>query len=67
MDLAFKRLRPEGQLPSAQHPGDSGLDLRAAEGVTVKPGERALVPTGVALAPTPGSCSRARVWPRSEA
>jgi dUTP pyrophosphatase len=50
MDLAFKRLRPEGQLPSAQHPGDAGLDLRAAEGVTVKPGERALVPTGVAVA-----------------
>ncbi len=50
MDLPFARVRPEGQLPQAQHPGDAGLDLRAAEGFTVKPGERAMVPTGVAVA-----------------
>jgi dUTP pyrophosphatase len=50
VDLPFTRLRPEGELPQAQHPGDAGLDLRAAEGVTVKPGERAMVPTGVAVA-----------------
>src|SRR5918996_2394352 len=50
MDLPFTRVRPEGELPRAQHPGDAGLDLRAAEGVTVKPGERAMVPTGVAVA-----------------
>src|ERR671925_934513 len=50
MDLPFARLRPEGELPEAQHPGDAGLDLRAAVGVTVKPGERALVRTGVAVA-----------------
>jgi dUTP pyrophosphatase len=50
VDLPFARVRPEGQLPQAQHPGDAGLDLRAAEGVTVKPGERAMVPTGVAVA-----------------
>ena len=50
VDLPFARTRPEGQLPQAQHPGDAGLDLRAAEGVTVKPGERAMVPTGVAVA-----------------
>jgi dUTP pyrophosphatase len=63
MDLAFKRLRPEGQLPSAQHPGDAGLDLRAAEGVTVKPGVRALVPTGVAVAIPDGHAGL--VLPRS--
>jgi dUTP pyrophosphatase len=50
VDLPFTRVRPEGELPQAQHPGDAGLDLRAAEGVTVKPGERAMVPTGVAVA-----------------
>jgi dUTP pyrophosphatase len=50
VDLPFTRLRSDGQLPEAQHPGDAGLDLRAAEGVTVKPGERAMVPTGVAVA-----------------
>ena len=47
MDLPFRRERPEGELPSAQHPGDAGLDLRAAEGVTVKPGERAYVVDGL--------------------
>jgi dUTP pyrophosphatase len=50
MKLPFARVRPEGQLPEAQHPGDAGLDLRAAVGATVKPGERAMVPTGVAVA-----------------
>ena len=63
MDLPFQRLRPEGQLPSAQHPGDAGLDLRAAEGVTVKPGERAMVPTGVAVAIPDGHAGL--VLPRS--
>jgi dUTP pyrophosphatase len=63
MDLAFRRVRPEGELPSAQHPGDAGLDLRAAEGVTVKPGERAMVPTGVAVAIPDGHAGL--VLPRS--
>jgi dUTP diphosphatase len=36
--------------PSYAHPGDAGADLRAAVDVTLGPGERALVPTGVALA-----------------
>jgi dUTP diphosphatase len=49
VDLPFTRVRPEGALPSAQHPGDAGLDLRAAVDATVKPGERAMVPTGVAV------------------
>ena len=57
------RLRPEGELPRAQHPGDAGLDLRAAEGVTVKPGERAMVPTGVAVAIPDGHAGL--VLPRS--
>ena len=50
MDLPFTRLHPHAKLPTAQHPGDAGLDLYAAEGATVKPGERAMVPTGVAVA-----------------
>jgi dUTP pyrophosphatase len=50
MKLPFARIRPEGRLPEAQHAGDAGLDLRAAVGATVKPGERAMVPTGVAVA-----------------
>ena len=63
VDLPFTRLRPEGELPQAQHPGDAGLDLRAAEGLTVKPGERAMVPTGVAVAIPDGHAGL--VLPRS--
>jgi dUTP pyrophosphatase len=63
VDLPFVRVRPGGELPSAQHPGDAGLDLRAAEGVTVKPGERAMVPTGVAVAIPEGHAGL--VLPRS--
>ena len=37
-------------LPSYAHPGDAGADLRTTVDVVLAPGERALVPTGVALA-----------------
>jgi dUTP diphosphatase len=63
MKLPFARVRPEGQLPEAQHPGDAGLDLRAAVGAAVKPGERAMVPTGVAVAIPDGHAGL--VLPRS--
>jgi dUTP pyrophosphatase len=61
--LPFKRLRPEGALPSSQHEGDAGLDLRAAIDATVKPGERVMVPTGVAVAIPDGHAGL--VLPRS--
>src|SRR5438477_12124469 len=50
MELPFKRVREEAGLPAAEHPGDAGLDLRAAIDAVVEPGERALIPTGVAVA-----------------
>ena len=37
-------------LPQAAHPGDAGLDLRSTIDVKVGPGERAMIPTGVAVA-----------------
>ena len=48
--IAFRRLRPDAVLPVRQHAGDAGLDLCAAEPVALAPGERALVPTGLAVA-----------------
>jgi dUTP pyrophosphatase len=48
--LPFKRLDPEASLPSAAHPGDAGLDLRANVDLIVDAGERAMVPTGIAVA-----------------
>jgi dUTP pyrophosphatase len=44
------RLDPELPLPAYAHDGDAGADLVARTGVTLAPGQRALVPTGVALA-----------------
>jgi dUTP pyrophosphatase len=50
-------------LPSYATSGSAGLDLRADEAVTLRPGERALVPTGIAIAVPPGY--EAQVRPRS--
>jgi len=63
MDLPFKRLHPDAELPAAQHPGDAGLDLRAVADVIVAPGERAMVPTGVSVAIPEGHAGL--VLPRS--
>jgi dUTP pyrophosphatase len=63
MELRFKQLRSEGELPVAHHPGDAGLDLRSAIDVTIGPGERALIPTGVAVAIPDGHAGL--VLPRS--
>jgi len=41
-------------MPARAHEGDAGLDLYAAEAVTIEPGARALVATGIALAIPPG-------------
>lgn len=61
--IQVKRLDPNLQLPSYAHPGDAGADLHTTEDVTLAPGERALVPTGIAIALPPGHV--ALVHPRS--
>jgi dUTP pyrophosphatase len=50
MRIEIKRLDDTVPLPSYATEGDAGLDLCAAEEVTLKPGERAAVSTGVAAA-----------------
>jgi len=62
-DLPFRRLDPEAELPEAAYPGDAGLDLRSTVDLEVKPGERAMVPTGVAVAIPEGHAGL--VLPRS--
>lgn len=61
--LTVKRLDAELPLPSYAHPGDAGLDLHARADVVLKPGERATVATGVAIALPPGHVGL--VHPRS--
>jgi dUTP pyrophosphatase len=48
--IAVQRLREDAVLPVYAHPGDAGADVCAAETVTLRPGERAAVATGLALA-----------------
>ena len=57
------RLDPDLPLPAYAHPGDAGADLVTAVDVTLQPGERALVPTGIAMAVPEGYV--ALVHPRS--
>ncbi len=50
MELAVKLLHPAARLPQRAHPGDAGADLFSVEEVTIPPGERCDVGTGLALA-----------------
>ncbi|MFF5226798.1 dUTP diphosphatase [Dactylosporangium sp. NPDC000521] len=50
VEVHVRRLDPEVPLPAYAHPGDAGADLVAACDVDLAPGERALVPTGIAIA-----------------
>ena len=63
MEILVQRLDAGVPMPSRAHPGDAGLDLHAAEDVSLKPGERASVPTGIAVA-IPEGCA-GFVVPRS--
>jgi dUTP diphosphatase len=50
IDVSVTRLREDAVLPEGAYPGDAGLDLVACETVVIGPGERAVVPTGIAVA-----------------
>lgn len=49
IDVAIQRLRADAVLPSQAYDGDAGLDLAACDEVTLRPGERAVVATGIAV------------------
>jgi dUTP pyrophosphatase len=48
--LAVVRLDRDLPMPSRAHDGDAGVDLFSAHDVELAPGQRALVPTGIAVA-----------------
>jgi dUTP pyrophosphatase len=50
VDIALLRLDADLPAPAYAHPGDAGADLVTAVDVKLAPGERALVPTGIAIA-----------------
>jgi len=63
VDVFVHRLDPQLPLPAYAHPGDAGADLVTAVDVELPPGERAVLPTGIALALPEGYA--AFVHPRS--
>jgi dUTP pyrophosphatase len=63
MQLPFRRLDSEAELPTSQHAGDAGLDLRAIHDAVIEPGERAMIRTGLAVAIPEGHAGL--VLPRS--
>jgi dUTP pyrophosphatase len=48
--IEFRKLDPDVALPRRARDGDAGLDLQANDTLKVGPGERAMVPTGLAVA-----------------
>jgi dUTP pyrophosphatase len=49
-EILVRRLDPGIAPPERAHPGDAGLDLRSAIDIVLHPGERAAIPTGIAVA-----------------
>jgi dUTP pyrophosphatase len=63
VDVLVRRVDPDVALPSYAHPGDAGVDLVTTVRAEVAPGERVLLPTGLAIALPAGYA--AFVHPRS--
>jgi dUTP pyrophosphatase len=63
LKISIVRLDPGLPLPTYAHPGDAGADLHTTVDVTIGPGERTLVPTGLSIALPDGYV--ALVHPRS--
>jgi dUTP pyrophosphatase len=61
--VLITRLDPSVPMPAYAKPGDAGADLVTRIDITIKPGERVLVPTGISLALPKGYV--ALVHPRS--
>ncbi len=63
MTLHIKKLSATATLPKYAHPHDAGLDLYSSETIIVNPGERKLIPTGIAIAIPPGFVGL--IWDKS--
>jgi dUTP pyrophosphatase len=63
VQILIKRLDPGVALPNYAKGGDAGADIASAIDITLAPGERALVPTGISIALPDGYV--ALVHPRS--
>jgi dUTP pyrophosphatase len=63
MKLRIKKLDKNARLPKYAHPNDAGMDLFSIEDKTLKPGERLVCGTGIALAISEGYVGL--IWDKS--
>jgi len=49
IEVAVRKLREDAVLPRQAYEGDAGVDLAACEPLTLRPGERGSVSTGIAV------------------
>lgn len=63
MEIVFERLTETAQMPFYAHEGDAGMDICADEALTLGPGERAAVSTGLRVRLPVGT--EGQVRPRS--
>ncbi len=50
LEILVTKLNPLAVIPTYAKPGDAGADLYSIENKTLKPGERSLIKTGLAIA-----------------
>ena len=69
IDVAVRRLHADAVLPIQAYEGDAGVDLASCEEVRLEPGERAVIPTGIAVEIPEGYAGfgavSVRKWPRA--
>lgn len=66
LPVPIRLLHPDATLPAYAHPGDAGADLCSIEAVRLEPGQRQLVPTGIAVEIPEGYVglvNPGRAWP----
>lgn len=63
MQVLFRKIDPAAKLPVYAHPGDAGMDVCSIEELSLAPGARALVHTGLVMQLPPDA--EAQVRPRS--
>jgi len=61
--IRFKRLNKHATIPTRATEGSAGFDLYCTARVDLPPGQRLLLPAGIAVALPPGTCGQ--IWPRS--
>ncbi|MBS3123105.1 dUTP diphosphatase [Candidatus Woesearchaeota archaeon] len=63
MTIKIKKLHPQAILPKYACANDAGMDFYSLENEIINPGERKLIPTGIAMAIPPGYVGL--IWDKS--